>query len=135
MYAIVEIAGKQYKVIPGMKLEVPRLELEPGKKFKVDKVLAFAGEDDFQIGTPLVKNVTVEAEVVEHGRGKKIIVFKKKRRKGYQKKQGHRQDYTLISITKLGKAAKGKSSRRQAKPQPQASAGEETTPATVTEGA
>jgi len=135
MYAIVEIAGKQYKVKPGMKLEVPRLELDPGKKFKVEKVLAFAGEDGFDIGTPVVKNVTLEAEVLEHGRGKKIIVFKKKRRKGYQKKQGHRQDYTLINITKMEKAAaKRKATRRKAEPKPEPAA-EETAPATVTEGA
>ena len=94
MYAIVEISGKQFRVQKDMKLRVPKQETEPGKKIGFDHVLMV--EDDkgnTTIGDPIVKNTQVAATVIEHGREKKVIVFKKKRRKGYQKTQGHRQDY------------------------------------------
>ncbi|MEE9118128.1 MAG: 50S ribosomal protein L21, partial [Calditrichia bacterium] len=92
MYAIVEISGKQFRVQKDMRLRVPQQESEPGKKIGFDRVLLV--EDDngnTTIGNPLVKNTQVAATVIEHGRDKKVIVFKKKRRKGYKKKQGHRQ--------------------------------------------
>jgi large subunit ribosomal protein L21 len=103
MYAIVEISGKQFRVHKDMKLRVPLQELEPGKKIGFDRVLLI--EDDkgnTTIGNPLVKNTQVAATVIEHGRDKKVIVFKKKRRKGYQKSQGHRQDFSLIEINSIG---------------------------------
>jgi large subunit ribosomal protein L21 len=103
MYAIVEISGKQFRVQKDMKLRVPRQESEPGKKIGFDRVLLI--EDDkgiTTIGNPLVKNTQVAATVVEHGRDKKVIVFKKKRRKGYKKKQGHRQDFSVIEINSIG---------------------------------
>jgi large subunit ribosomal protein L21 len=103
MYAIVEISGKQFRVEKDMKLRVPKQESEPGKKIGFDRVLMI-GDDKGKttIGDPLVKNTQVAATVIEHGRDKKIIVFKKKRRKGYQKKQGHRQDYSVIEINTIG---------------------------------
>jgi len=103
MYAIVEISGKQFRVQKDMKLRVPLQEIEPGKKIGFDQVLLI--EDDkgvTTIGTPLVKNTQVAATVVEHGREKKVIIFKKKRRKGYQKRQGHRQDFSVIEINSIG---------------------------------
>jgi large subunit ribosomal protein L21 len=103
MYAIVEISGKQFRVEKDMKLRVPKQESEPGKKIGFDRV--FMIEDDkgnTTIGNPLVKNTQVAATVIEHGRDKKVIVFKKKRRKGYQKKQGHRQDFSVIEINTIG---------------------------------
>ena len=103
MYAIVEISGKQFRVQKDMRLRVPLQESEPGKKIGFDRVLLI--EDDkgnTTIGNPLVKNTQVAATVVEHGRDKKVIVFKKKRRKGYQKKQGHRQDFSVIEINSIG---------------------------------
>ncbi len=103
MYAIVEISGKQFRVQKDMRLRVPRQESEPGKKIGFDRVLLV--EDDkgnTTIGNPLVKNTQVAATLVEHGRDKKVIVFKKKRRKGYQKKQGHRQGYSVIEINTIG---------------------------------
>ena len=103
MYAIVEISGKQFRVQKDMKLRVPRQESEPGKKIGFDRVLMI--EDDkgnTTIGNPVVKNTQVAATVVEHGRDKKVIVFKKKRRKGYQKTQGHRQGYSVIEINTIG---------------------------------
>lgn len=109
MYAIIQIAGKQFKVKPGMVLNVPTLNVEPGKKFDVERVLAYSDGKDLTVGTPELADITIKGTVVSHGRAKKIIVFKKKRRKGYQKKQGHRQGYTQIKvegITKSKPAAK-----------------------------
>ncbi len=103
MYAIVEIAGKQFRVRKDMKVKVPRLESEPGAKIGFDKVL-FVEDDkgNSTIGSPIVKNTLVNATIIEHGRDKKVIVFKKKRRKGYQKTQGHRQGFSLIEINTIG---------------------------------
>lgn len=103
MYAIVEIAGKQFRVSKNDKLKVPLLAVEAGKKVEFDQVLFF--EDDKgqpQVGRPLVKDLKISATVVEHGRDKKIIVFKKKRRKGYQVKNGHRQGFSVIKIDDIG---------------------------------
>ena len=103
MYAIVEISGKQYRVSKDMILKVPRLDSDPGKEVGFDRVLFL--EDDkgkTTIGNPLVNNMLVNATVVEHGRDKKVIIFKKKRRKGHQKKQGHRQDFSVIEINTIG---------------------------------
>ena len=101
MYAIIEIAGKQFKVKPNMVLNVPSLDIEPGKPVEVERVLAFSDGKDFKIGTPVLDDVQVEATVVEHGKDKKIIVFKKKRRKGYRRKRGHRQGFTTIKVEGL----------------------------------
>jgi large subunit ribosomal protein L21 len=107
MYAIVEIAGKQFRVAKDMKIKVPLLEGDAGAKVDFDRV--FMVEDDkgnVTLGKPLVGNTSVSAEIVEHGREKKILVFKKKRRKGHQKKNGHRQNFSLIAITGIGAAKK-----------------------------
>jgi len=99
MHAIVEIAGKQFRVTNNQKVKVPLLAINEGEKVNFDKVLCV--EDDNGIptfGNPVLTQMSVDATVVEHGRDKKVIVFKKKRRKGYQKKNGHRQDYSLIQI-------------------------------------
>ncbi len=103
MYAIVEISGKQYRVSKDLKLKVPRLDSEPGKKVGFDRILLL--EDDkgkTTVGSPLIKNMLVNATVVEHGRDKKVIIFKKKRRKGYEKIQGHRQGFSIIEINTIG---------------------------------
>ncbi len=106
MYAIVEIAGQQFRVSEKDRVRVPLLNVESGKKVVFDNVLLFHdAKDKVTIGSPTVPKVKVTATVVEHGREKKVIVFKKKRRKGYQKKNGHRQDFSLIEITKIGAAA------------------------------
>jgi len=104
MYAIVEIAGKQFKVKPGMVLNVPTLDVEPGKKFEVERVLAYSDGKALTVGTPALDNIKVDGKVISHGRDRKIIVFKKKRRKGYQKKQGHRQGITTIEVAKITQA-------------------------------
>ncbi|MCD4846605.1 MAG: 50S ribosomal protein L21 [Candidatus Aegiribacteria sp.] len=103
MYAIIETGGLQFRVEPGMKLNVPKINSEEGSTVKLDKVLLLAEDSDIEIGTPVVKDASVEANVLEHGRGGKIIVYKRKRRKGYERTQGHRQDYTRIEIKTISK--------------------------------
>jgi len=99
MYAIVEFKGTQLKVEKDMIIKVPYLgDLEIGSEIELAKVLLVNTDDDTFIGTPTVKNAKVVVEVVDHFKDKKVIVFKKKRRKGYEKKQGHRQNYTQIKI-------------------------------------
>ena len=99
MYAIVKIAGKQFKVTKDQELYVPKLEERVGAQLTFDKVLLFAEADQpARVGTPCLTGMKVMAKVVDHQKDAKVIVFKKKRRKGYKKKQGHRQDYTKICI-------------------------------------
>lgn len=100
---IFENRGKQYKAMAGDVLKLPRLStLKKGDHFKVDKVIFYKNEKgESIIGSPIVKNVTVEAKVLEQVRDKKIVVFKKNRRKNYRRKIGHRQDLTLIKIEKI----------------------------------
>ena len=103
MYAVVETGGKQYRVAPGDTLEIERLEAaEPGKPLVLDRVLLVAKEGgQFAVGTPTVANASIIADVVEHLRGKKTVSFKMKRRKGYHKTIGHRQELTRIKITEI----------------------------------
>jgi len=98
MYAVIKTGGQQYRVSPGDKLKIEKLEAEAGSDVVFDEVLLIGGGDSVQVGTPTVANAKVTAKVQEHGRGKKVIIYKYKRRKGYHKKQGHRQDYTLVLI-------------------------------------
>ncbi|MCL2044788.1 MAG: 50S ribosomal protein L21 [Oscillospiraceae bacterium] len=99
--AIFETGGKQYRVKEGDELFIERLQLEAEDKVTFDKVLAITDEKDSKIGTPYVEGAKVEASVIKNGKAKKIIVFKMKRRKGYRRKQGHRQPYTKITIEKI----------------------------------
>lgn len=101
MYAIIKTGGKQYRVRPGQTLRVEKLDGAVGDAIELNEVLLLGGETDTQIGTPLVAGAAVAAEIVDQGKGRKIIVFKKKRRKGYHKKQGHRQLYTGLKITEI----------------------------------
>lgn len=101
MYAIVDIKGVQYKVSENTKLFVPKLKEESGAKVTFDKVLLFSPDDKtFEIGAPVLKK-TIEATVLETVKDDKVTVFKKKRRKGYRVKRGHRQQYTKLSIDKI----------------------------------
>ena len=101
MYAIIKTGGKQYRVSPGQTLRVEKLDGAVGDSVALDEVLLVGGEGETRVGQPRVDGVTVNAEIVEQGKAKKIIVFKKKRRKGYHKKQGHRQLYTSLKITEI----------------------------------
>lgn len=98
MYAIFRAAGFQYRAEPGDTLKVPTLEVAPGQKVEFGEVLLGATEDEVVVGTPLVDGAKVVAEVLRHGRGDKIVVWKFKRRKGYRRKQGHRQDFTEVRV-------------------------------------
>lgn len=101
MKAVVEIAGKQVVVTKGLRLKVPKLSLQAGSKHTFTDVLLFSDDGGTQVGTPHVTGAAVEATVLEHGRGKKIIVFKMKRRKKYRRRSGHRQDYTEIRVDEI----------------------------------
>ncbi len=102
MYALIESGGKQYKVSEGTVLKVEKLEAAAGDRLSIDKVLMVNDENgNVKVGNPLVSNARVEAEVMEQGREKKVVVFKYKRRKNYRKKQGHRQPFTRIKIIKI----------------------------------
>ncbi len=101
-YAVVETGGKQYRVEKGTILDVERLDAEAGKKLNLDRVLALSDGEKLAVGTPQVDGATVSAEVLEHFRGPKVVAFKRKRRKGYRNKQGHRQELTKIKIVNLG---------------------------------
>ena len=101
MYAIVEIAGQQFKVENSRKVYVHRLPNEVGAEVTFEKVLLVDNEGVITVGTPVVEGAKVNATVLSHLKGEKVIVFKKKRRKGYRKKNGHRQYLTQIQITEV----------------------------------
>jgi large subunit ribosomal protein L21 len=101
VYAIVESGGKQYKAVPEMTIEIDRLDVEVGAEIELDKVLLVANESDYLVGTPYVEGAQVKATVVDHFKGRKIIVFKYKPRVRYRRKKGHRQQYTRIKIESI----------------------------------
>ena len=101
MHAIIVTGGKQYKVTQGDVLYVEKLPVEAGETVKFDQVLAVIDGDKATFGQPTVAGASVEANVVKNGKGKKVIVFKYKPKKNYKRKQGHRQPYTKIEITKV----------------------------------
>ena len=101
MYAIVEIAGQQFKVETGKKIFVHRLEAEEGAEVKFDQVLLIEEDGNITVGEPTVKDAYVEVKVLDHVRGDKVIVFKKKRKKGYRVKNGHRQNFTQVEILSI----------------------------------
>ena len=98
MYAIVDIAGQQFKVEAGKQIFVNRQAAEVGEALSFDKVLLLDNEGDVKVGAPYIDGAAVKATVVEHCKGDKLIIFKKKRRQGYQKKNGHRQHLTKLQI-------------------------------------
>lgn len=101
MHAIIVTGGKQYKVTEGDVLYIEKLEAEAGDKITFDKVLAILDGDKATFGAPVVAGASVEANVVKNGKGKKILVFKYKPKKNYRRRQGHRQPYTKVEITKV----------------------------------
>ncbi|MGI6779041.1 MAG: 50S ribosomal protein L21 [Acetivibrionales bacterium] len=101
MYAVIETGGKQYKVQEGDVIFVEKLSAEEGSSITFDKVLAVSSEGKVTFGNPLISAANVSAKVLGHGKGRKIIVFKFKAKKGYRRKQGHRQPYTRVQIEKI----------------------------------
>lgn len=98
MYAVIKTGGKQYRVVAGEKLKVEQIPADVGSEITLDQVLMVGEGESVQVGTPLVSGATVKATVVSHGRHAKIKIFKMRRRKHYQRHQGHRQNYTEIRI-------------------------------------
>lgn len=102
MYAVFESGGKQFRAEPGLRLRIPALAAEEGSTVTFDRVLITGGEDgEPEVGTPTVEGAAVRAEVLAHGKDRKLIIFKRKRRKGYRKKQGHRQKFTEVRIDEI----------------------------------
>ena len=101
MYAVIREGGKQFKVQEGDIIKVPKRSEKEGKKITIKDVLMISDDESTKIGNPIIKNAKVEAKVLKHGKDKKIIVFKYKRRKGYRRKLGHRQQFTRIEIGKI----------------------------------
>lgn len=101
MYAVIKTGGKQYRVIPGQKLRVERLPAEVGAEVVLDKVLFVADGEQARVGRPLVAGASVRTTVVGHVRGDKVKIFKLRRRKHYQKHQGHRQNYTELEVKSI----------------------------------
>ena len=101
MYAVFETGGKQYRVVAGDTLEIERLAVEAGQSFTFDRVLLVSGDGKVAIGSPTVASATVVADVVAHKRGEKKIAFKMKRRKGFHKTIGHRQELTVVKVTEI----------------------------------
>lgn len=101
MYAIFQNGGKQYKVIEGSIVLLDRMSLEPKSKVELGEVLAIVDGEKTHIGTPLVKGAKIDAEVINHGRAKKVVTFKKRRRKDSKTKRGFRRDFTRVKILKI----------------------------------
>ena len=101
MYAVIQSGGKQYRVAPGQTIRLERMKGEVGAKVELGDVLLVENEGNIQVGSPLIAKAKIEATVVEQDRAKKILVFKKKRKKQYRRTQGHRQDYTMVRIENI----------------------------------
>ena len=101
MYAVIKTGGKQYKVAVGEKIKLEQIAAEEGQEIVFDQVLAIGNGGDIKVGTPLVDGATVTAKVLVQGRDKKVTIFKMRRRKHYQKRQGHRQSFTQVQIEAL----------------------------------
>lgn len=98
MYAVIKTGGKQYRVASGEKIKIEQIAADVGQEITIDQVLAVGSDGELQVGTPLVSGATVVAKVLAHGRHDKVHIFKMRRRKHYQKRQGHRQGYTELEI-------------------------------------
>ena len=108
MYAVIKTGGKQYRVAAGEKIKVEQIATDVGLEITFDQVLAVGNGGDLQIGAPLVSGASVVAKVVAHGKHDKVRIFKMRRRKHYQKRQGHRQGYTELEIGTISGAGKSK---------------------------
>jgi large subunit ribosomal protein L21 len=101
MYAVIKSGGKQYRVAPGQTIRLEKVAGEVGAKIELGNILLVENDGNVQVGSPLIANAKIQATVIEHDRAKKILVFKKKRKKQYRRTQGHRQDYTAVRIDNI----------------------------------
>lgn len=101
MYAVVETGGKQYRVSDGERFRVEKLPQSVGEEVVLERILMVSDGEQVHLGSPVVVGASVKAEVVAQGRGRKLVVFKKRRRKGYKRKAGHRQDYTELAVKEI----------------------------------
>ena len=106
MYALIEFAGKQFKVEEGSSIKVPYVNGKVGSKVNFEKIIYIDDGKNKMVGTPIVDGVKIDGKIISHGRERKVVVFKFKRRKGYQKKNTHRQEYSILEVGKVGKAKK-----------------------------
>ena len=118
MYALIEFAGKQFKVEEGSSIKVPYVDGKVGSKVNFEKIIYMDDGKNKTVGTPIVAGVKIDGEIVSHGRERKVVVFKFKRRKGYQKKNTHRQEYSILKVGKVGKAKKESTKPVKSKPSP-----------------
>jgi large subunit ribosomal protein L21 len=126
MYAIFQAKGKQWRAEPGATLRLPSLEAEPGEQVVFDDVLLTDRDGEIVVGRPSIDGAAVSAEVVRHGKGEKVVVFKMKRRKGYRRKQGHRQQFTEVRVVEItpgtGTGTKPKAAKKAAEAEKKAAA-------------
>jgi len=101
MYSIIEQGGSQFKVTPGATIRVPLIDAEQGAEITIDKVLLAADGDNVKVGTPVVLGASVKAKVLDHIKAEKVMIIKRKRRKDYRRKNGHRQQYTRLEIVSI----------------------------------
>src|SRR5438552_4850044 len=131
MFAVIKTGGKQYRVVEDQVLKVEGVEGEPGTIVQIGEVIMLGG-DKPEIGNPTISGASVAAEIVEHGRGRKVIAFKKRRRKNSRRKRGHRQDFVLIRISEIltqgAKPTKGPKPKPEAKAKPATDEGSEDKP-------
>jgi large subunit ribosomal protein L21 len=106
MFSIIEHAGFQFKVSPGEKIKVPLIDAEKGSEISLGRVLLTTDGDAVTVGTPCIENATVTARVIDHGKDDKVLIVKKKRRKDYQRVNGHRQQYTTLEIVSINGSGK-----------------------------
>ena len=125
MYAVIETGGKQYRVQEGDTITVEKLPVEAGSKIEFDKVLVLGEGADISVGAPYIDGAKVFGNVVENGKGQKVIIFKYKSKKDYRKKQGHRQPYTMVEITGIGE---DKPAKKKVAPKSEAEVAAETAP-------
>ncbi len=102
MYAVIKTGGKQYRVTPGDLVKVEKVDGNIGDEVSFDKVLMFSDGDNVNLGKPYLEDIKVNGRIASHGKNRKVVVFKYKRRKGYRRRKGHRQDFTLVKIEDIG---------------------------------
>ena len=129
MYALIEFAGKQFRVEEGSSIRVPHIDGKVGSKVSIKNILYIDDGKKKTVGTPMVAGATIDSEILSQGRDRKVVVFKFKRRKGYQKKNTHRQEYSILKVGKLGKVKKTVASKKITEKTDKEAAPKKSTPA------